>query len=63
LRGRDDGDPRFWLAYLALLALSAALNWIAYGGHMVDGGVPLALAVLTIVAGDAAAELVVVLDD
>jgi|GEM_PF-2981082 len=62
-RKRRGGDPRFWLVYLLLLAGSAALNWIAYGGHLVTWGVPWALAVLAVVGGDALAELVIVADD
>lgn len=62
-RKRQGGIPGFWLVYLALLAISAALNWVAYGDHLVTWGVPLLLAVLAVVAGDALAELVIVVDD
>jgi hypothetical protein len=62
-RRHTGGDPRFWFVYLALLAFSAALNWIAYGGHLLDWGVPLALAALAVIAGDALAEFVLVLDE
>lgn len=62
-RRRKGGDPRFWLVYLGLLALSAALNWIAYGPPLLQWGVPVALAVLAVVAGDAIAELVIVVDE
>ena len=61
-RRRRGGDPRFWLAYLGLLAASAGLNWIAYGDHLIAWDVPWALAALTVVGGDAAAELVIVFD-
>lgn len=62
-RRRVGGDPRFWVVYLALLVLSAALNWIAYGVHLIQWGIPWALALLAVVAGDALAELVIVVDE
>lgn len=62
-RRRRRGDWRFWAVYMGLLALSAALNWIAYGPHLVQWGIPWALAALAVVGGDAAAELVIVVDD
>jgi hypothetical protein len=62
-RRRQGGDWRFWIVYLALLALSAALNWIAYGGNLVTWGILLVLAVLAVVGGDALAELVIVVDE
>lgn len=60
---RAGGDPRFWVVYLALLALSAALNWIAYGQHLVEWGIHWALALAAVIAGDALAELVIVVDE
>lgn len=59
-RQRARIDRRFWLAYLVLLALSAGLNWLAYGPHLIDWGVPWLLAALAVVGGDALAELVIV---
>jgi hypothetical protein len=62
-RRRVGGDPRFWLVYLALLVFSAALNWIAYGPHLLEWGIHWALAALAVIIGDALAELVIVADD
>ena len=57
---RARADRRFWLAYLVLLALSAGLNWLAYGPHLVAWGIPWLLAALAVIGGDALAELVIV---
>lgn len=62
-RQRARHDRRFWFLYLGLLALSAALNWVAYGPHLVALGVPLLIAGVAVIAGDALAELVIVADD
>ena len=59
-RARAKHDRRFWLVYLALLALSASLNWLAYGPHLVAWGIPWFLAAAAVVGGDAIAELVIV---
>lgn len=62
-RHRVGGDPRFWIVYLALLIMSAALNWIAYGPHLLQWGIHWALAALAVIVGDAMAELVIVVDE
>jgi hypothetical protein len=62
-RHRVGGDPRFWIVYLALLSMSAALNWIAYGPHLLQWGIHWALAALAVIVGDALAELVIVVDE
>ena len=62
-RQRARRDRRFWFVYLGLLAVSAGLNWIAFGPHLVDWGVPWLMAALAVIGGDAAAELVIVVNE
>lgn len=59
-RQMADGDPRWWLAYLGSLALSAWWNWSAYGDPLIAFGVPWAVALGIVVLGDVAPELLLV---
>lgn len=53
-------DRRWWLLYLAALALSVWYNLIAYHGLAVAAGVPWLLAGILIIAADVFPELVMV---
>lgn len=59
-RQMADDDPRWWLAYLGSLALSAWWNWSAYGDPLIALSVPWAIALGIVIAGDIAPELLLV---
>jgi len=59
-RQMADHDARWWLLYIAALALSAWWNWSAYGDPLIAIGVPWLIAGGMILLGDIFPELILV---
>lgn len=53
-------DHRWWLLYLGSLAVSALLNWEAYGSELIALDVPWLWAIAIVVGGDVAPEWILV---